>query len=158
MSVDERGGWLGCGLAPCVIYGYGSYEISRDPAFNLTAQSLLDRGFVYAIAHVRGGGEMGRSWYNDGKLLHKKNTFTDFIACARHLAAVGWTSAGRLIARGGSAGGLLMGAAANMGPRAVAGVLGQGPFVDALTPILGPCLPPAHAAWETWGEPLHDPE
>ncbi len=158
ISLVCRAGTPRDGSAPCVLYGYGSYEISRDPAFNLTAQSLLDRGFVYAIAHVRGGGEMGRSWYNDGKLLHKKNTFTDFIACARHLAAVGWTSAGRLIARGGSAGGLLMGAVANMDPGAFAGIVAQVPFVDALTTILDPSLPLTVTEWEEWGDPLHDPE
>ena len=104
------------GSAPGLLYGYGSYEISRDPSFSIPVLSLLDRGFVYAIAHVRGGGEMGRPWYTDGKLLRKKNTFTDFIACAQHLARQGWTSADRLVARGGSAGGLLMGAVANMAP------------------------------------------
>jgi oligopeptidase B len=81
------------GSAPCLLYGYGSYELSRDPGFSIPVLSLLDRGFVYALAHIRGGGEMGRSWYTDGKLLRKKNTFTDFIACARHLAAAGWTAA-----------------------------------------------------------------
>src|SRR5258707_8315 len=125
------------GSAPCLLYGYGSYELSRDPAFSIPVLSLLDRGFVYAIAHIRGGGEMGRSWYTDGKLLRKKNTFTDFIACARHLAGAGWTSADRLVARGGSAGGLLMGAVAT---------------------ILDPSLPLTVTEWEEWGDPLHDPE
>ena len=120
--------------------------------------SLLDRGFVYAIAHVRGGGEMGRSWYDDGKLLRKKNTFTDFVACARHLAQAGWTSAARLVARGGSAGGLLMGAVANLAPDAFAGIVAQVPFVDALTTILDPSLPLTVTEWEEWGDPLHDPE
>jgi oligopeptidase B len=146
------------GSAPCLLYGYGSYEISRDPAFSIPVLSLLDRGFVYAIAHVRGGGELGRSWYTDGKLLRKKNTFTDFIACARHLAARGWTSASRLVARGGSAGGLLMGAAANMDPGAFAGIVAHVPFVDALTTILDPSLPLTVTEWEEWGDPLHDPE
>jgi len=146
------------GSAPCLLYGYGSYEISRDPAFSIPVLSLLDRGFVYAIAHVRGGGEMGRFWYTDGKLLHKKNTFTDFIACARHLAAQGWTSADRLVARGGSAGGLLMGAVANMAPEAFAGIVAQVPFVDALNTILDPSLPLTVTEWEEWGDPLHDPE
>ena len=145
------------GTAPLLLYGYGSYEISRDPAFSISVLSLLDRGFVYAIAHVRGGGEMGRAWYEDGKLLHKKNTFTDFIACARHLAA-GWTTAGRLVARGGSAGGLLMGAVANMAPEAFAGIVAQVPFVDALNTILDPTLPLTVTEWEEWGDPLHDPQ
>jgi oligopeptidase B len=146
------------GSAPCLLYGYGSYEISRDPGFSIPVLSLLDRGFVYAIAHIRGGGEMGRSWYTQGKLLHKKNTFTDFIACAQHLAAGGWTSAGHLVARGGSAGGLLMGAVANMAPEAFAGIVAHVPFVDALTTILDPSLPLTVTEWEEWGDPLHDPE
>jgi oligopeptidase B len=146
------------GSAPCLLYGYGSYELSRDPAFSIPVLSLLDRGFVYAIAHIRGGGEMGRSWYTDGKLLRKKNTFTDFIACARHLAEAGWTSADRLVARGGSAGGLLMGAVANMAPDAFAGIVAHVPFVDALNTILDPSLPLTVTEWEEWGDPLHDPE
>jgi oligopeptidase B len=146
------------GSAPCLLYGYGSYEISSDPAFLIRVLSLLDRGFVYAIAHIRGGGEMGRSWYTNGKLLHKKNTFTDFIACARHLVRQGWTSQDRLVARGGSAGGLLMGAVANMAPDAFAGIVAHVPFVDALTTILDPSLPLTVTEWEEWGDPLHDPE
>jgi oligopeptidase B len=146
------------GSAPGVIYGYGSYEISIDPGFSIPRLSLLDRGFVYAIAHIRGGGELGRAWYDDGKMLHKKNTFSDFVACARHLAAQGWTSAGRLIGRGGSAGGLLMGASVNLAPDAFAGIVAQVPFVDALTSILDPSLPLTVTEWEEWGDPLHDPE
>ena len=146
------------GSAPGLLYGYGSYELSRDPGFSIPVLSLLDRGFVYAIAHIRGGGEMGRSWYTDGKLLHKKNTFTDFIACAQHLAQQGWTSAGHLVARGGSAGGLLMGAVANMAPEAFAGIVAQVPFVDALNTILDPTLPLTVTEWEEWGDPLHDPQ
>jgi len=146
------------GTAPCLLYGYGSYEISRDPGFSIPTLSLLDRGFVYAIAHVRGGGEMGRSWYTNGKLLHKKNTFTDFIACARHLVRERWTSQERLVARGGSAGGLLMGAVANMAPDAFGGIVAHVPFVDALNTILDPSLPLTVTEWEEWGDPLHDPE
>ena len=146
------------GSAPALLYGYGSYEISRDPSFSIPVLSLLDRGFVYAIAHIRGGGEMGRSWYTDGKLLRKKNTFTDFIACAQHLVRQGWTSSDRLVARGGSAGGLLMGAVANMAPEAFAGIVAHVPFVDALTTILDPSLPLTVTEWEEWGDPLHDPE
>jgi oligopeptidase B len=145
------------GTAPCLLHGYGSYEHSIDPNFSIPRLSLLDRGFVYAIAHVRGGGEMGRSWYLHGKLLEKKNTFTDFVACAGHLTASGWTSPDRLIARGGSAGGLLMGAAANIAPSAFAGIVAQVPFVDPLNSILDPSLPLTVIEWEEWGDPLHDP-
>jgi oligopeptidase B len=145
------------GSAPFLLYGYGSYESSSDPYFSVPRLSLLDRGFGFAIAHVRGGGELGRRWYDDGKLLHKKNTFTDFIACARHLAAQGWTSPARLIARGGSAGGLLVGAVVNMAPEAFGGIAAQVPFVDALTSILDPSLPLTVTEWEEWGDPLHDP-
>jgi oligopeptidase B len=143
---------------PFLLYGYGSYEISMDPTFSISRISLLDRGFVYAIAHVRGGGEMGRHWYDDGKMLRKINTFTDFVACARHVVADGWTTPEHLIARGGSAGGLLMGAAVNLAPDAFAGVVAQVPFVDALTSILDPTLPLTVPEWEEWGDPLHDPE
>ncbi|MCW2788484.1 MAG: oligopeptidase [Aeromicrobium sp.] len=146
------------GTAPALIYGYGSYEASMDPGFSVMRLSLLDRGFVFAIAHVRGGGELGRHWYDDGKLLHKKNTFTDFVASARHLVAEGWTSADRLVAEGGSAGGLLMGAVANLAPDAFAGIVATVPFVDALTTILDPSLPLTVIEWDEWGNPLDDPE
>jgi oligopeptidase B len=146
------------GSAPVLLGGYGSYEISSDPNFSIPRLSLLDRGFVCAIAHIRGGGEMGRHWYDDGKMLHKINTFTDYIACARHMAQTGWTTAGRLMARGGSAGGLLMGAVANMAPDAFGGIVAQVPFVDALSSILDPSLPLTVTEWEEWGDPLHDPE
>jgi oligopeptidase B len=146
------------GSAPCVIYGYGSYEASMDPWFSIPRLSLVDRGVVFAVAHVRGGGELGRRWYEDGKLLAKKNTFTDFVACARHLVKAGWTSANRLVARGGSAGGLLMGAATNLAPDAFAGVVAQVPFVDPLTTILDPSLPLTVTEWEEWGNPLESPE
>jgi oligopeptidase B len=142
--------------SPFLLYGYGSYEASIDPTFSISRLSLLDRGFGYAIAHIRGGGEMGRRWYEDGKLLHKTNTFTDFVACAEHLVAQGWTSPSRLIARGGSAGGLLMGAVANIAPQDFGGIVAQVPFVDALTSILDPSLPLTVTEWEEWGDPLHD--
>ena len=158
ISLVCRAGTPRDGSAPALLYGYGSYEISIDPRFSISRLSLLDRGFVYAIAHVRGGGELGRGWYDDGKLLSKANTFTDFAAAARHLAGTGWTSPGRLVARGGSAGGLLMGAAANLAPDAFAGIVAQVPFVDALTTILDPSLPLTVTEWEEWGDPLHDPE
>ncbi|BDZ42256.1 oligopeptidase B [Paraoerskovia sediminicola] len=143
---------------PVLLYGYGSYEISIDPAFSVPRLSLLDRGVVLAIAHVRGGGEMGRHWYEDGKTLAKKNTFTDFVACARHLVGAGWTTPERLVAQGGSAGGLLMGAVANLAPELFAGVVAQVPFVDPLTSILDPDLPLTVIEWDEWGNPLADPE
>ncbi|MGA8209182.1 MAG: S9 family peptidase [Nocardioidaceae bacterium] len=146
------------GSMPMVLYGYGSYEMSIDPSFSVSRLSLLDRGVGFAIAHVRGGGEMGRRWYDEGKLLRKRNTFTDFVACARHLAETGWTSPDRLAAEGGSAGGLLMGAVANLAPDAFAAVLASVPFVDALTTILDPALPLTVIEWDEWGNPLEDPE
>jgi len=146
------------GTAPGLIYGYGSYEASMDPGMSIARLSLLDRGFVFAIAHVRGGGELGRHWYDDGKMLHKRNTFTDFIASARHLVDEGWTSADRLIAEGGSAGGLLMGAVANLAPDAFAGIVAAVPFVDNLTTILDPSLPLTVIEWDEWGNPLEDAE
>ncbi|GHJ50599.1 oligopeptidase B [Catellatospora sp. TT07R-123] len=144
------------GANPCLLYGYGSYESSMDPWFSIPRLSLLDRGVVYAVAHVRGGGELGRHWYDEGKMLHKRNTFTDFVACARHLAASGWTSADRIVARGGSAGGLLMGAIANLAPDAFTGIVAQVPFVDPLSSILDPSLPLTVTEWEEWGNPLED--
>ncbi|MGH3304273.1 MAG: S9 family peptidase [Streptosporangiaceae bacterium] len=146
------------GTAPFLLYGYGSYELFSDPRFAIRLISLLDRGFCYAIAHIRGGGELGRRWYDDGKMLRKINTFTDFVACARQVVADGWTSPERLIARGGSAGGLLVGAVVNMAPDAFGGIVAQVPFVDALTSILDPTLPLTVPEWEEWGDPLHDPE
>jgi len=146
------------GSAPALLYGYGSYEASIDPSFSAMRLSLLDRGFVFAIAHVRGGGELGRRWYDDGKLLHKRNTFTDFIAAARQLVADRWTSADRLVAEGGSAGGLLMGAVANLAPDAFCGIVAAVPFVDPLTTILDPSLPLTVIEWDEWGNPLDDPD
>ncbi|MFS1303201.1 S9 family peptidase [Streptosporangium longisporum] len=142
--------------APTVLYGYGSYEISIDPSFSIARLSLLDRGLVFAVAHVRGGGEMGRHWYENGKFTKKKNTFTDFVAAAEHLKASGWS--GPVVARGGSAGGLLMGAVANLAPETFAGVVAEVPFVDALNTILDPSLPLTVIEWDEWGDPLHDPE
>ncbi len=142
--------------APALLYGYGAYEMSTDPAFSIARLSLLDRGMVFAIAHVRGGGEMGRLWYERGKLLEKKNTFTDFIAVARHLVDTGVTRPQQLVALGGSAGGLLMGAVANLAPDIFAGILAQVPFVDPLTTILDPALPLTVTEWDEWGNPLKD--
>jgi oligopeptidase B len=158
ISLVCRKGTARDGSSPLLLYGYGSYEASIDPSFSIPRLSLLDRGFCYAIAHVRGGGEMGRHWYDDGKMLHKTNTFTDFVACAEHLARQGWTAPSRLIARGGSAGGLLMGAAVNLAPEAFGGIVAQVPFADALTTILDPSLPLTVTEWEEWGDPLHDPQ
>ncbi|MEV7965750.1 S9 family peptidase [Sphaerisporangium sp. NPDC088356] len=140
--------------APTVLYGYGSYETSIDPSFSVARLSLLDRGLVFAIAHVRGGGEMGRRWYEEGKLTRKKNTFSDFVAAARHLKESGWSS--EIVARGGSAGGLLMGAVTNLAPEAFAGVVAEVPFVDALNTILDPSLPLTVIEWDEWGDPLHN--
>jgi oligopeptidase B len=146
------------GGAPCLLYGYGSYEISMDPTFSTLRLSLLDRGFVFAIAHVRGGGELGRHWYEGGKLAAKPNSFTDFVACAHHLVDAGWTSPGRLAARGGSAGGLLMGAVANLAPELFRAIVAEVPFVDCLTTILDETLPLTVTEWEEWGNPVEDPE
>ena len=143
---------------PLLLYGYGSYEASTDPSFSSLRLSLLDRGFAFAIAHIRGGGEMGRRWYLDGKYLQKKNTFTDFIAVARHLVDTGWTTPDRLAARGGSAGGLLMGAVANMAPELFGAVVAHVPFVDALNTILDPTLPLTVIEWEEWGNPVESKE
>ena len=142
--------------APTVLYGYGAYESSEDPRFSIARLSLLDRGMVFAIAHIRGGGEMGRMWYERGKLLEKKNTFTDFIAAATHLVDEGITRPQSLVALGGSAGGLLMGAVANMAPHLFTGVLAVVPFVDPLTTILDPSLPLTVTEWDEWGNPLED--
>jgi oligopeptidase B len=143
--------------APCLLYGYGSYEASMDPMFSSLRLSLLDRGFIFAIAHVRGGGEMGRTWYEQGKLAAKPNTFTDFVACARTLLAEGWTTRDRLVARGGSAGGLLMGAVANLAPDLFRAIVAEVPFVDCLTTILDETLPLTVVEWDEWGNPVEDP-
>ncbi|CAK9143073.1 unnamed protein product [Ilex paraguariensis] len=142
------------GSDPLLLYGYGSYEICIDPDFKASRLSLLDRGFVYAIAHIRGGGEMGRQWYENGKLLKKKNTFTDFIACTEYLMEKKYCSKDKLCIEGRSAGGLLIGAVLNMRPElfkaAVAGV----PFVDVLTTMLDPTIPLTTAEWEVLSFPF----
>ncbi|WP_339018813.1 S9 family peptidase [Corynebacterium simulans] len=143
---------------PTLLYGYGSYEASMDPYFSVFRLSLMDRGMIFAMAHVRGGGEMGRTWYDDGKLLQKKNTFNDFIAVADDLIARGVTTADQMVAEGGSAGGLLMGAVANMAPDRFTAIQASVPFVDPLTSILKPELPLTVIEWEEWGDPYHDPE
>ncbi|SEP89068.1 oligopeptidase B Serine peptidase. MEROPS family S09A [Arthrobacter sp. OV608] len=141
-----------------LVYGYGSYELSMDPGFGIARLSLLDRGVVFVIAHIRGGGELGRHWYEDGKKFTKKNTFTDFIDATDWLAASGWVDPSRIAALGGSAGGLLMGAVANMAPEKYAAIVAQVPFVDPLTSILDPDLPLSALEWEEWGNPITDPE
>lgn len=143
---------------PTLIYGYGSYEASMDPGFSVSRLSLLDRGMLYVVAHVRGGGEMGRPWYDEGKLMNKKNTFTDFIDVADHIIATNLTKPELLVAEGGSAGGLLMGAIANMAPDRFKAIQAVVPFVDPLTSILKPELPLTVGEWEEWGDPFHDPE
>ena len=158
ISIVTRKGTPRDGSAPAVLYGYGSYESSIDPYFSIARLSLLDRGVVYAIAHVRGGGEMGRRWYEEGKMLAKKNTFTDFVAAAETLVKHGWTTPARLVARGGSAGGLLMGAIANLAPEDFAGIVAEVPFVDPLNSILDPSLPLTVTEWEEWGNPIESPD
>lgn len=142
--------------APTLLYGYGAYEMCEDPQFSISRLSLLDRGMVFAVAHVRGGGELGRLWYEGGKLLEKKNSFSDFVAVGRHLIDAGICRAGSLAAMGGSAGGLLMGAVTNLAPDLFAGVVAQVPFVDPLTTILDPSLPLTVTEWDEWGNPLDD--
>jgi oligopeptidase B len=158
LSVLRRADLPRDGANAGVVYGYGSYEVSMDPGFGVPRLSLLDRGVVFVIAHVRGGGEMGRHWYEDGKKLNKKNTFTDFVAATDWLAESGWVDPARIGAMGGSAGGLLMGAVANLAPEKYAAIVAQVPFVDALTTILDPELPLSALEWEEWGNPITDPE
>ncbi len=143
---------------PLHLYGYGAYETSIDPAFSIARLSLLDRGVAYAIAHVRGGGEMGRHWYDDGKLGHKQHTFDDFVACARHLVTTGWTTAETIVGEGASAGGLLIGAVANQAPDAFAGLVAGVPFVDPLTSMLDSTLPLTVTEYDEWGNPETDPD
>ncbi|MGC5629835.1 S9 family peptidase [Georgenia sp. Z1344] len=157
LSIVHRADVTADGTAPGLLYGYGSYEVSVDPAFSAERLPLLDRGVVFAVAHVRGGGELGRSWYEDGKLDRKRNTFTDFVDAAHHVLDTGLVARGRLAAQGRSAGGLLMGAVANLAPETFRVIHAGVPFVDALTTILDPSLPLTTGEWEEWGDPLHDP-
>ncbi|MEZ0580888.1 S9 family peptidase [Nocardioides sp. MH1] len=153
----DAGGDDGTAPVPLHLYGYGAYETSIDPYFSAARLSVLDRGAAFAIAHVRGGGELGRHWYDDGKLEHKQHTFDDFIACARHLVDNGWTTADRLVAEGASAGGLLMGAVANQAPEAFGGIVAGVPFVDTLTTMLDASLPLTVTEYDEWGNPEDDP-
>ncbi|MGL5405326.1 MAG: S9 family peptidase [Propionibacteriaceae bacterium] len=146
------------GANPTLLYGYGSYEVCIPVTFSISRLALIERGFVYAIAHIRGGGEMGRSWYDNGKMLTKKNTFSDFVDAAGHLIDVGYTCPEKLAAEGRSAGGLLMGAITNLAPERFRAIHAGVPFVDALTSILKPELPLTVTEWEEWGDPFHDPE
>ncbi len=142
--------------APLLLYGYGAYGDSLDADFNSDALSLVDRGFVYALAHVRGGTERGWRWYENGKLEHKTNSFSDFVACARRLIDSGYTRKGAIVAQGGSAGGMLMGAVVNMAPELLAGVIAQVPFVDVLNTMLRADLPLTPPEWLEWGNPIED--
>ena len=142
------------GSAPCLLYGYGSYGFAIPAGFSTNALSLVDRGFVYAIAHIRGGKDKGYRWYKDGKLAKKTNTFKDFISAGRYLAESKITSAGRIVAQGGSAGGMLMGAVANMAPELFAGIIADVPFVDVLTTMLDDTLPLTPPEWPEWGNPI----
>jgi oligopeptidase B len=146
------------GSAPCLLYGYGAYEMTSDPAFSLARLNLLERGVSFAIAHVRGGGERGRTWYEQGRMEHKTNTFTDFVTAASHLVETGWTSPAGLVARGASAGGLLMGAVANLRPDLWRAIVAEVPFVDVVTTMSDTSLPLTVTEWEEWGDPVHDPE
>jgi oligopeptidase B len=153
ISIVYRKGFQKDGSRPLLLYAYGSYGYSIDPGFQAARLSLLDRGFAYAIAHIRGGQEMGRHWYDDGKLLKKKNTFSDFIDCADHLVRQRYTSQERLFAMGGSAGGLLMGAVVNMRPALFRGVIAAVPFVDVVTTMLDESIPLTTFEWDEWGDP-----
>ncbi len=153
ISLVARRGTPRDGSAPLLLYGYGAYGISMDPAFNSARLSLLDRGFIYAIAHIRGGQELGRRWYDGGRLGEKQNTFSDFIACAEFLVREGRTRADRLFAMGGSAGGLLMGAVLNQRPDLFAGAVAQVPFVDVVTTMLDDTIPLTTGEYDEWGNP-----
>jgi oligopeptidase B len=141
------------GTNPTLQYAYGSYGYSMDASFSISRLSLLDRGFVFAIAHIRGGEELGREWYEDGKLLTKMNTFTDFIACSEYLIEHGYTSKEKLFAQGGSAGGMLMGGIVNMRPELYKGVVAQVPFVDVVTTMLDDTIPLTTGEYDEWGNP-----
>jgi len=153
VSIVYKKGTKKDGSAPLLLYAYGSYGASMDASFSSNRLSLLNRGFIYAIAHIRGGQEMGRQWYEDGKLMKKKNTFTDFIDCGEFLIKEKYTSKGHLYAMGGSAGGLLMGAVVNMAPDLWNGVVAQVPFVDVITTMSDPTIPLTTNEYDEWGNP-----
>lgn len=153
ISMVYRKGIKKDGKNPLLLYAYGSYGATMDPYFSTTRLSLLDRGFIYAIAHIRGGEDLGREWYENGKLLKKKNTFTDFIDCSKFVIAENYTSPAHLYAEGGSAGGLLMGAIVNMAPELYNGVIAQVPFVDVITTMLDDTIPLTTGEYDEWGNP-----
>ena len=153
VSIVYKKGFEKNGTAALLQYAYGSYGLSMDPGFSVAVISLLNRGMAYAIAHVRGGQEMGRAWYDDGKLLHKQNTFTDFIDVTDFLVQQGYAAPHRVAAHGGSAGGLLMGAIANMAPEKYRVILSQVPFVDVVTTMLDPSIPLTTNEYDEWGNP-----
>jgi oligopeptidase B len=153
ISIVYRTGMKKDGSTPMLLYAYGSYGFSMDAYFSSAQLSLLERGFSYAIAHIRGGQEMGRHWYEDGKLFKKKNTFTDFIDCGKFLVAEGYTSSERMFAMGGSAGGLLVGAVVNMAPDLFKGVIAAVPFVDVIATMLDPDIPLTTSEYDEWGDP-----
>jgi oligopeptidase B len=144
------------GTAPCLLYGYGAYGIAHPASFSADALSLVDRGFIYAIAHIRGGMDKGFDWYDKGRREHKENTFSDFVAAADHLVAEGYTAKGRIVAEGGSAGGMLMGVVANRAPDRFAAILALVPFVDVLQTMLDDTLPLTPPEWPEWGDPIRD--
>lgn len=153
ISLVYKKGMVKNGQNPLVLYGYGSYGCSMDAYFSLARISLLDRGFVWAIAHIRGGEEMGRQWYEDGKMLNKKNTFLDFMACGKYLIQSGFTSSNKMFAMGGSAGGLLVGAVVNMEPQLWRGIIANVPFVDVVTTMLDESIPLTTGEYDEWGNP-----
>jgi oligopeptidase B len=153
VTVAYRAGLPLDGTAPCLLYGYGAYESCEWPEFSLPVASLLDRGYLYAVAHVRGGGEGGRRWWLQGRLDHKRTTFTDFIAAADALDAGRWVAGDAIVSRGLSAGGLLQGAVYSMAPRRWRAVVAEVPFVDAVNSMLDPTIPLTISEWDEWGDP-----
>jgi oligopeptidase B len=153
VSMIVRKGWVQDGSHPLLLYAYGSYGYTTEATFNSPVLSLVDRGFAYAIAHIRGGQEMGRQWYDDGKMMNKKNTFNDFVDVAEYLEKQKFTSASGLVANGGSAGGLLMGAVTNMRPDLFRAVVADAPFVDVINTMMDASLPLTSQEWQQWGDP-----
>jgi oligopeptidase B len=156
ISLLCRADLVGKGPLPLLLQGYGAYGSAMPAGFNANRLSLVDRGFIYALTHIRGGTDKGWHWYEGGKLNNKPNTFSDFIAAARHLIADGWTTRKRIVAQGGSAGGMLMGAIANLAPDLFAGIIADVPFVDVVNTILDETLPLTPPEWLEWGNPIRD--
>jgi len=153
ISIVYKKGMIKDGNNPLLLYAYGSYGVTMETYFSSTRLSILDRGFIFAIAHIRGGEDLGRQWYENGKLLKKKNTFTDFIDCSKFLISKNYTSPTHLYAEGGSAGGLLMGAIINIAPELYNGVIAQVPFVDVITTMLDDTIPLTTGEYDEWGNP-----